>query len=233
MSEPTDFEREYIMQTRSEIDTEKCERDRLLHLIILILGALGFAFSQGESTRKFFEQEPAALAIEIPTLVIISTLLWVRYKKLKQIADRWFVLHRLVTRHFGPERVEEMLEGMVYKALPTWRYIGKDFMLNLALSSPVYGLLVVQSLNGYAQGEWVVTAIPMIGILAHCLTSAVVLGRPMHDPLPPLESAVPVSLASRRLGGNGQGLPNDGQRIDQWASHKSLRDSRRAKSGGR
>lgn len=184
MNEPSEFVRAYFMQTRDEIDTEKRERDQILNFAILVLGAFGFAVAQSETAQRFL-QEPEALALEIPALVIISTLLWIRYKKLQQISDRWFTLHRIAVRHFGKEHVDETLEGVVVKDLTTWRYIRKDFMLNIALCLPVYGLLLLQLLIGYSVGQGWQIVLPMAAIVLHLVSSSAILGRKLRDPLPP------------------------------------------------
>lgn len=52
----SDFDREYFIQTRKEIDTEKRERDHILNIAIIVLGALGFAFIQKDESRQFIEK---------------------------------------------------------------------------------------------------------------------------------------------------------------------------------
>ena len=54
MKNPTSFEKEYFIQTRQEIDTEKRERDRILNFIVLILGAIGFALIREEVNLLYF-----------------------------------------------------------------------------------------------------------------------------------------------------------------------------------
>jgi hypothetical protein len=185
MREPSDFERAYFIQTRNEIDTEKRERDQMLNFAVLVLGAIGFAVAQSESAWKFL-QEPESLAIETPALVIISTLFWIRHKKLQQISDRWFVLYRMIVRCFGKDRAKEMLEGVVRKDLPTWRYIRKDFMLNIALCLPVYGLLLLQCLRGHFSNVSWRMVLPILVIILHFGFSSLILRRGLRDPLPPV-----------------------------------------------
>ena len=88
MQEPSSFDREYFLQTRREIDTEKRERDHLLNFAVVILGALAFAVVQNEAARALV-QEWYSLLFEVATLTILTSLFWVRKKKLQQIADRW------------------------------------------------------------------------------------------------------------------------------------------------
>jgi len=192
MSEPSEFVRAYFVQTRNEIDTEKRERDRILDFIVLILGALAFGIFQSESAQRFLDR-PEALAIEMPALAIISALFWIRWRKLQQISDRWFALHRIAIRHYSEERVKEMLEGVVFKDLPSWRYISKDFVLNIALCLPVYGLLILQAIEGHSADQWWRIGLPIGAIVLHVVLSSAVLGRRMRDPLPPLSNEQPSS----------------------------------------
>ena len=185
MPKPSDFEREYFIQTRKEIDTEKRERDQMLNFAVLVLGGIGFGVSQSQSAQQFL-QEPQALVIEIPALVIITSLFWVRYKKLKQIADRWFTLYRIVLRYFGRELAEEMLEGLVCKNLTEWRYILKDFVLNIALCLPVYALILLPSFNGYLPVQPWRLVVSVGVIVLHGVISFIILGRKIRDPLPTL-----------------------------------------------
>jgi len=185
MSEPNGFDRDYFIQTRKEIDTEKRERDQMLNFAILVLGAIGFVIYQSETAQKFL-REPEAMAIEIPALVIISSLFWVRYRKLRQISDRWFTLNRMLLRYFDEKRVEEMLEGIVVKDLKEWRYIKKDIILNIALCLPIYGLLLIPFFRGWCPDQRWRLILTVVVIVAHSLLSSVVLGRKFIDPLPPL-----------------------------------------------
>lgn len=186
MNEPSSFIRAYFIQTRKEIDTEKRERDQMLNFALLVLGAIGFAVAQSE-TAQIFLHKPEALAIEIPALIIISSLFWIRYKKLYQISDRWFTLHRIAIRHFGKKRVQEMLEGIVVNNLTRWRYIRKDFMLNIAFCSPIYGLIIIQWIDGYLSRQHWRISLTTATIVVHFILSSFILGRKMHEPLPLVE----------------------------------------------
>ncbi len=185
MNEPNEFLREYFIQTRKEIDTEKRERDQMLNFAVLVLGAIGFGVLQSETAQKFLQQ-PQALVIEIPALIIISALFWARYKKLRQISDRWFTLYRIVIRYFGKERTEEMLEGIVIKDFTRRRYLMKDVILNIALCLPIYGLILLPlfNMNLFYQKWQIILSIVVIGL--HFIISTAILRRKIHDPLPPL-----------------------------------------------
>jgi hypothetical protein len=112
MKQTSDFLREYFLQTRREIDAEKESRDRLLNFIILAIGAVGFTMFQSEKADTLLAH-PCALIIELSILVTITALFWLRRKKLQQIADRWFVLGNLLSRHFDEIAIEESLEAIV------------------------------------------------------------------------------------------------------------------------
>ncbi len=189
-----EFEQAYFIQTRQEIDTEKRERDRILNFAVLVLGAIGFAIAQSKHAQDFLEQAKAFM-IEIPALVIISSLFWVRHKKLQQISDRWFVLHRLLTRWLPKRDADEMLESVVVKSLPQWRYTAKDFVLNIALCSPLYALLVLQLFKGVSSGQSWRVAIAFCVVVSHLALSCAILARRLSDPLPPLSPDGPTRPA--------------------------------------
>lgn len=181
MSELTEFEKEYFIETRKEIDTEKRERDQMLNFAIVVVAAVGFGISQSETAQKFV-QKPEALALEIPALAIISTLFWIRYKKLRQISDRWFTLYYMALEHFGEDRIHRMLEQVAVDGLKDRRYIIKDVILNIALSLPFYGLLVLQSLNAYSLGQHLRIILAIASIVLHLCISTLVLSRKLPDP---------------------------------------------------
>ena len=175
------FFREYFIQTRKEIDTEKHERDQLLNFLVLFLGAVVFGVSS-KGNRYEFLMQPDAMALEVPALVIISALFWARHKKLRQISDRWFTLYHLAVREFGETDAAQMLESVVVKHLPGWRYIMKDLMLNLAFSLPVYGLLLLQCLVAHSQGDQQRLVLTGGVAVVHVVLSSVLLGRRCRDP---------------------------------------------------
>ena len=133
-----DFCQKYIIQTRREIDTEKQHRDSLLNFAIAVMGALGFGVLQNDDLPKLLSH-PAVGYIGISILLIITSLFWVRRKKLQQIADRWFVLWHLAKK-YPEEFPNPSLESLVCPNLTRWTYTVKDTVLAIALSSPVYVL---------------------------------------------------------------------------------------------
>ena len=135
-----EFEREYFIQTRKEIDSEKYERNTILNYAVIATGALSVIMSRSAASVQFL-QSSGALLIYIPLLLLISALFSARRTKLRQIADRWFVLYdllavqgRLENRRWTP------LEQVVCEGLARRRYLSEDFLQHLALSSVVYFL---------------------------------------------------------------------------------------------
>ncbi len=132
--------RQYFLQTRQEIDTEKKQRDSLLNFAIAVMGVLGFGLLQNENSTSFVEHQ-ATFWVSVGILVILTSLFWVRRKKLQQIADRWFVLNQLAISN--PEDFPNpSLEALVCPKLTKWTYSIKDAVLSVALATPVYALIL-------------------------------------------------------------------------------------------
>lgn len=131
--------RQYVQQTRQEIDTEKRQRDSLLYFALLALGALGYGLFENENIDALIEH-PVTIGISIACLFILTSLFWVRRKKLQQIADRWFVLEKLA-RDFPQDFPSPSLESIVGHGLKKGDYAHKDTVLSVALSLPIYVLL--------------------------------------------------------------------------------------------
>jgi hypothetical protein len=140
MNDSDNFDREYFIQTRQEIDTEKRERDHILNIAVIVLGALGFAFVQTDKTQTLIRQ-PFFIAIEISVLAILTSLFWVRWMKLRQIADRWYTLRNILNQHFEEQKARNYLEYVVMRGFEKARYIKKDITLCFSMSSPIYFLL--------------------------------------------------------------------------------------------
>ena len=182
MSEIEKFWADYFIQTRREIDTEKQERDKILNYAFLVMGAIAFAVAQNEKAQIFL-REVEGLAVGIPALAVLSSLFWIRKKKLQQIADRWFVLRHLLQSHVDAQRLPFTLEAVVTRGLPGWRYVSKDVILNLTMSLPLYMLLVLQIQDAIAdQCCWRVIA-SVLAIGGHAGISSLILGRRLRDPL--------------------------------------------------
>ncbi len=180
MTGDKDFLRDYFLQTRKEIEHGKAERDRILHFAVIIIGAVGFAFAQSEHMQRFL-LSTSGLFTEVAALVIVTSLFWIRRTKLRQIADRWFVLRRLLPRIVGEEEMPWMLENVVYRGLSRRRYARKDIVLNLAFCLPIYGLLVHQAIEGWESGATWRAAVALAGVLLHVLVSTLLLSPRLTD----------------------------------------------------
>ncbi|WP_424348521.1 hypothetical protein [Kocuria sp. CH-021] len=164
----TDFERDYFRQTRSEIDSDKRERDLFLNFAILIIGG-GAAIAVGQTDflaaierddNPLHEQinHPAMFAVILPGLSIITALIWMRREKLVQIGIRWMVLHTMLSgrlrerppdtteaKRLGSLKMPDTLEAkMLDRFSSPGRAVRKEVILVLAVSTPIYALLVAQ-----------------------------------------------------------------------------------------
>lgn len=137
METQNDFRRAYFVQTRQEIDTEKRERDYILYLVILVLGALGFAIIQSDKAQEFLKN-PYSLFMDVGTVILILSLFWLRRMKMRQIADRWLVLHSIIKN--GNVGIEEAtsLEAIVTAGLRRRRYLWKDWVVGCAICLPIF-----------------------------------------------------------------------------------------------
>jgi hypothetical protein len=138
------FTQEYILQLHREIDTEKQERDKILHFTILLLTsyAIGIASELGHSSLLIW---PSSIYIGIPVISIIDVLFWLRIKKLFQIYDRWATLRNLVKHH--PLVSIHSIEEKVYSRRINRTYSIKDILIPLILSFPVIAAIVFSLYN--------------------------------------------------------------------------------------
>lgn len=180
MHAPTDFDREYFLQTRREIDTEKRERDHLLNFAVVILGALAFAVVQSDKAKQFL-QELYSLMFEISTLIILTSLFWVRRKKLQQISDRWYTLYHIALHNMSEEWMSQSMEAVVIRGFSKARYIRKDIALNVALSLPIYTLVFVSSLE-LPFHSWLSVIPGVLIVTGHLAVSWVLLAKKLIDP---------------------------------------------------
>jgi hypothetical protein len=180
--ESSDFDREYFLQTRREIDTEKRERDHLLNFAVVILGALAFAVVQSDKAKQFL-QEPYSLMFEISTLIILTSLFWVRRKKLQQISDRWYTLYHMALRNMSEEWMSQSMEAVVINGFFKARYIRKDLALNVALSLPIYTLVFVSSLR-LPFHLWLSVITGVLIVTGHLTVSWVLLAKKLIDAFP-------------------------------------------------
>ena len=170
------FEREYFIQTRKEIDTEKQERNKILNYAILAVGGISLALSRVGEPFVFL-RSPAALCLYIPLLFLISVLIAARRAKLQQIADRWFVLETIL-RARGCAKDWISLETVVCQGLRGRRYLAEDLLLHLGLSMAPYLLIV-----------WVGTALQLkfavwlyFFVVEHAVIGSLLLCRPVMKP---------------------------------------------------
>ena len=175
---------EYFIQTRKEIDTEKRERDHILNFAIVVLGAIGFAIIRTPYNKKFLIKFNIVIfLIEVSMLIIITSLFWIRRKKLQQILDRWCLLNKLFIRKFGQEELDYTLENLVVKNSLSRRYLKKDLILNIALCLPIYSLIINQMIEGitlHIRWEFILCCFVLI---SHLLISSILLGRKLKNPL--------------------------------------------------
>ena len=137
-----DFISSYFIQTRQEIDNEKSSRDHILNFVILAIGALGFALLQNEKTVAILHT-PVGLGLEFSVLVTITSLFWLRRRKLVQIAHRWTALDRLLKNHDLGVPYSESLESDVIPNLSTRFYPMKDAAVCVGVSCPIYASIAV------------------------------------------------------------------------------------------
>jgi len=141
------FIKDYFIQTRKEIDTEKHERDQILHFIMLLYGILAIGFKIGED-GVFQLKLLFWLILFLP--VPILSLFYVRAKKLTQIYDRWIVLWNIIQKSEIPIEAGKSMEYVVWEEIKEnkWRdrYIEKDIFLSVAFLLPLFAL---QGYMGY------------------------------------------------------------------------------------
>lgn len=135
----SDFEKDYFIQTRKEIDTEKQERNKLLNYGVVAIGAVAAGLLQLES-KVTVSPSPWLLLVCIPVLSLVTGLVAARRIKLHQIADRWIALYR-IARNFNIEKEWKPLERTVITGLIKGRYLKEDLWVHTTLSLVVYGLI--------------------------------------------------------------------------------------------
>jgi hypothetical protein len=181
----SEFERQYFLQTRQEIDTEKQERNKILNYAIVSLGVLALAIVRIDNPLAPL-RSPAALCFYYPFLLLISILISGRRAKLRQIFDRWFVLRGILAARSEPKGWVS-LEKVVCDGFDNKRYLAEDRLLHLGLSLIPYSLigLVASGLRWYL-------AIPAVLLaMAHLIGCDLWLRRQVKRPNTTLESTVP------------------------------------------
>ncbi|HUW81988.1 MAG TPA: hypothetical protein VMZ31_04215 [Phycisphaerae bacterium] len=192
----SEFDREYFLQTRREIDTEKRERDHILNFAIVVLGAMAFAVIHSVRAEALLK-DPYSVPLETSALAIVTSLFWVRRKKLQQIADRWYALYRMAVRNLGEEWVRESMEAVAIKGFTKARYIRKDVVLNVTLCLPIYALLLKTTLGLPVRLAGAIILVVMI-VGGHMIVSYALLGRKFVDPFP-IETKGTVTTSNKTL----------------------------------
>ena len=136
--ELNDFYKDYFIQTRKEIDTDKIERDRLLHFVIILFGGVLVLFTQENLSRELLNTTIEVL-LHFSFLIIVTTIFWVRWKKMSHIADRWNTLYKILEK--SGEEITVFLENKVIQGLKKRRYVRQDVFLCLSFCLPSYSLL--------------------------------------------------------------------------------------------
>ena len=134
------FEVQYFIQTRKEIDTEKQERNKLLHYALIAAGASAIGLAQIERSTDFL-LSPWALALYLPLLLLISGIVAARRMKLQQIFDRWITLYSILQARKLAKQWTPVEETVIH-GFRSRRYLYEDFALHLGLSVMVYGLMI-------------------------------------------------------------------------------------------
>lgn len=183
------FIRDYFIQTRAEIDTEKRERDRLLHFAIILLGGVMVVLLRREGFVDF-GASVEGIALGVSLLTILTSLFWIRWKKLCQIADRWYVLHHLLEDYLTGKQAKFFLEEIVIEGFKNKRYVRKDLVLNFALCLPIYFMIVRWAVN-FLEAQNVVEVIVLVGVLVvHLILCFFLLGRQIKKPLNLVDAGV-------------------------------------------
>ncbi len=146
----SEYNIEYIIQTRQEIDTIRVQIDRYLWFALFVLCAVGFGAIDVDQS-PVTNGEPSFLLICSGALVVIGTLFWVRRLLLQQIADRWFTLCKIFDIHDGNNsKCIPRLEYLVAYRLTNHNrksYLRQEIRLCIALSIPLYGVMLATALS--------------------------------------------------------------------------------------
>lgn len=143
MTQPSDFQKAYFIQTRQEIDTDKKIRDTTLNFAIVVLGAAGFVVFRSDNAGQFVKTING-FALSVSVLIVITSLFYARREKMMQLMDRWFVLHHLLRQNPDWLGTDGSLETLVStgflkpRRTLLQRYFAKDFYLNIAFCCPLF-----------------------------------------------------------------------------------------------
>ncbi len=166
-----EFFRDYFVQTRREIDTEKQERDNLLRFAVTVLGimttlfggvigalaagdkAIGKEVAENIFSSWWFYSAAVCLVFGVYP-AIMWLLMSLRTLKLIQIADRWFTLYCLLLLHADDlrNRKEFTKCSLELKAIQWFacgdRYVANDLRAALVFVIPIeiFAMIVILSI---------------------------------------------------------------------------------------
>jgi len=179
MVEPCPFAREYFFQTRKEIQRQKRERDCALALAVLAMGAVACVLAFNRNFMGFLKG-PRGFVVPLVSLVSVTGLFWWRYGRLRQIAERWYVLHDMIKEHLDAGPAARTLEAVVTGGFAQGKFLCTDLVLNFVFACPFYALLLLQA-RIYATWWWAFVLL----ILVHIAASFCLLRGSVENPVPP------------------------------------------------
>ncbi len=140
----TDFEKEYFIQTRKDIDSEKLVRERMFNYSILLFNAhIAIYGILNEFDISGLTLNAFSFTFFIMLMLSISGLFYARHRKLVQIAHRWVILQSMLIKTFGEEYASRTLESRVMTSFTSKGYLLKDKILGLSLLIPTYMLFLI------------------------------------------------------------------------------------------
>jgi len=173
------FEREYFIQTRKEIDSEKQARTRLFHYAVIVFGGLtAFYIDMYKDSLPNFKLDFFCMGLAVSLLFILTTIFYVRHRKLLQIAHRWYVLYIMINKWYGLEEARLFLESIVVNGFDKKHYLTKDLALTFCLAFPIYLFLLGFSIKA----ETNILCLSISVVIVHIVASSLVLGRKVKPP---------------------------------------------------
>ncbi|MBV9719273.1 MAG: hypothetical protein JOZ77_08135 [Candidatus Eremiobacteraeota bacterium] len=200
------FVTEYFRQSKAEIDSAKSERNIALNITVLVVTAFVWLFAQSFAKPSWpwlvsSDDQPVPrgmfIAVAVAALLTIYALFRLRRDKLQQIANRWYVLRKLLTNMGARDDQSSTMEFIVcsffdrdsQRSRDTWpilrpleclrhHYAGDDAMLHLCIAVPLCAFIFYLVWQGSP-----ICALP-VGVTAaiYLLRICWLLGRPLADP---------------------------------------------------
>ncbi len=213
MTKPEDFYCKYFMQLRGECDTIRCEMNRFLYFALLVLLGVGIAVAKDGIGSAAGEggnggsllHKLTALAMEIATLFIMTSLFWLRRLHLQQLVDRWYILQDIAHRRVDIPDTEKLHEDVATGRIKHDKkaYLSQEWTLNFALAVPVYGLIILKCRGGggpFSFVDAVICAGIIIGhlVISYCLLRGCVrLKNPLDRKESDAKKTKPAGLVGR------------------------------------